>query len=84
MKCRRAARRTLSGARKIGIEEMFGVRAVRDAYRARKYLDGMRDPVQAMHQRMIALVHRGQGWTGPLGPRSRRSDCMIANVVVRV
>ena len=26
----------------------------------------------------------GQGWTGPLGPRSRRSDCMMANVVVVV
>ena len=25
-----------------------------------------------------------QGWTGPLGPRSRRSDCMMANVVVVV
>jgi hypothetical protein len=25
-----------------------------------------------------------QGWTGPLGPRSRRMDCMIANVVVLV
>src|SRR4051794_29770801 len=24
----------------------------------------------------------GQGWTGPLGPRSRRNDCMTANVVV--
>jgi|HubBroStandDraft_3_1064219.scaffolds.fasta_scaffold60922_2 hypothetical protein len=23
-----------------------------------------------------------QGWTGPLGPLSRRSDCMMANVVV--
>ncbi len=22
------------------------------------------------------------GWTGPLGPLSRRSDCMMANVVV--
>jgi hypothetical protein len=29
-------------------------------------------------------VCRGQGWTGPLGPRSRRIDCMIANVVVLV
>ncbi len=25
-----------------------------------------------------------QGWTGALGPRSRRSDCMMANEVVRV
>ncbi len=32
----------------------------------------------------IALVRCGQGWTGPLGPRSRRIDCMIANVVVLV
>jgi hypothetical protein len=30
------------------------------------------------------LVRGGQGWTGPLGPRSRRIDCMIANVVVLV
>lgn len=28
--------------------------------------------------------HAGQGWTGPLGPLSRRSDCMIWNVVVIV
>ena len=27
-------------------------------------------------------VLSGQGWTGPLGPSSRRSDCMIWNVVV--
>src|SRR5260370_21491633 len=27
-------------------------------------------------------VRCGQGWTGPLGPRSRRNDYMIANVVV--
>ncbi len=27
-------------------------------------------------------VRGGQGWTGPLGPLSRRSDCMIWNVVV--
>jgi hypothetical protein len=26
----------------------------------------------------------GQGWTGPLGPESRRRDCMMANVVVVV
>ncbi len=32
----------------------------------------------------IAVVRCGQGWTGPLGPRSRRIDCMIANVVVLV
>jgi LuxR family transcriptional regulator, maltose regulon positive regulatory protein len=32
----------------------------------------------------IALVRSGQGWTGPLGPESRRSDCMMANVVVVV
>ena len=25
-----------------------------------------------------------QGWTGALGPRSSRSDCMMANEVVRV
>src|ERR1700680_881387 len=25
-----------------------------------------------------------KGWTGPLGPESRRSDCMMANVVVVV
>src|ERR1700733_12769777 len=30
------------------------------------------------------LTGSGQGWTGPLGPRSRRIDCMIANVVVLV
>jgi hypothetical protein len=29
-------------------------------------------------------VRCGQGWTGALGPRSRRSDCMMANEVVRV
>ncbi len=29
-------------------------------------------------------VRSVQGWTGPLGPRSRRSDCMMANVVVLV
>jgi hypothetical protein len=29
-----------------------------------------------------APVRRGQGWTGPLGPRSRRNHYMIANVVV--
>jgi hypothetical protein len=28
------------------------------------------------------VVLSGQGWTGPLGPLSRRSDCMMANVVV--
>jgi hypothetical protein len=27
-------------------------------------------------------VRCGQGWTGPLGPRSRRNDYMIANVAV--
>ena len=32
----------------------------------------------------IALVPFSQGWTAPLGPRSRRIDCMIANVVVLV
>src|ERR1700727_1240500 len=32
----------------------------------------------------IALMRCAQGWTGPLGPRSRRIDCMIANVVVQV
>src|ERR1700730_15970519 len=26
----------------------------------------------------------GQGWTGPLGPRSRRNDCKMANAVVLV
>jgi hypothetical protein len=31
-----------------------------------------------------ALGHSGQGWTGALGPWSRRSDCMIWNVVVVV
>ena len=32
-----------------------------------------------------ARDHAGsQGWTGPLGPLSRRSDCMIWNVVVLV
>ena len=31
-----------------------------------------------------APVRHGQGWTGPLGPRSRRSDCMMRNVVVVV
>jgi len=41
-------------------------------------------PVQVPHQGRIALVRSGQGWTGPLGPRSRRIDCMIANVVVQV
>ena len=41
-------------------------------------------PVQVAHQGRIALVRCGQGWTGPLGPRSRRIDCMIANVVVLV
>lgn len=41
-------------------------------------------PVQAARQGRIALVRCGQGWTGPLGPRSRRIDCMIANVVVLV
>jgi hypothetical protein len=30
------------------------------------------------------LAVADQGWTGPLGPRSRRSDCMMANVVVVV
>ena len=40
-------------------------------------------PSQA-HQGRITLVRCGQGWTGPLGPRSRRIDCMIANVVVQV
>jgi hypothetical protein len=40
--------------------------------------------VQVAHQYRIALVRCGQGWTGPLGPRSRRIDCMIANVVVLV
>ena len=34
--------------------------------------------------RSPALVWWGQGWTGPLGPRSRRRDCMIWKVVVRV
>ena len=29
-------------------------------------------------------VRPGHGWTGALGPRSRRSDCMMANEVVRV
>jgi hypothetical protein len=29
-------------------------------------------------------VGGGQGWTGPLGPRSGRSDCMIWKVVVRM
>ena len=38
----------------------------------------------AVHQGRIVLVHCGQGWTGPLGPRSRRIDCMIAKVVVLV
>jgi hypothetical protein len=32
----------------------------------------------------IALVRSDQVWTGPLGPESRRSDCMMANVVVMV
>ena len=31
-----------------------------------------------------APVRCGQGWPGPLGPRSRRNDCMMANVVVVV
>src|SRR6266699_4449012 len=31
-----------------------------------------------------APVRGGQGGTGPLGPESRRSDCMMANVVVVV
>src|SRR6266487_6174343 len=31
-----------------------------------------------------APVGCGQGWTGPLGPESRRRDCMMANVVVVV
>src|SRR5271165_3693839 len=49
----------------------------------------------AIRQRMPRQVRAGagtyrprvrsvQGWTGPLGPRSRRSDCMMANVVVVV
>src|SRR6185437_15793236 len=41
-------------------------------------------PVWGAHQGGIVLARCGQGWTGPLGPRSRRIDCMIANVVVLV
>ena len=40
--------------------------------------------VQARTRTEIAPVRGGQGWTGPLGPRSRRSDCMMRNVVVVV
>jgi len=59
--------------------------ALREAYRVRKDLDRVCvNPVQVAHQGRIALVRCGQGWTGPLGPRSRRIDCMIANVVVLV
>jgi hypothetical protein len=43
-----------------------------------------RDTAASGHADVIALVRCGQGWTGPLGPRSRRIDCMIANVVVLV
>src|SRR5258708_26451328 len=48
----------------------------------RKWLE----PTQVAHRgrRSPAPVRCGQGWTGPLGPESRRSDCMIANVVVLV
>ncbi len=30
----------------------------------------------------VLVVRTGYGWTGPLGPLSRRNDCMIWNVVV--
>ena len=50
----------------------------------KKDLDRGVIPVQVAHHGGVALVRRRQGWTGPLGPRSRRIDCMIANVVVLV
>jgi hypothetical protein len=44
---------------------------------------GTPDPGSPYLQNGKAAVARCcQGWTGPLGPRSRRSDCMMANVVV--
>src|SRR4029078_7748651 len=36
------------------------------------------------YERPGASTRSGQGWTGPLCPRSRRYDCMIWNVVVLV
>jgi hypothetical protein len=56
----------------------------RSQYRARKAWTGCVIPVQVAHQGQDRLGALRQGWTGPLGPRSRRIDCMIANVVVLV
>ena len=47
-------------------------------------LPAARDRLRIPGLQPAARVRCGQGWTGPLGPRSRRIDCMIANVVVLV
>jgi hypothetical protein len=43
-----------------------------------------REPGTGRSGAVIPGTLGGQGWTGPLGPRSRRSDCMIMNVVLVV
>src|SRR6185437_6435702 len=68
-----------------------GLRHGEISSRHTRHLKAVRQPIPAR----MAGPHRGagagpapgapgQGWTGPLGPRSRRSDCMIWKVVVRV
>jgi hypothetical protein len=81
---RSAARQAPPGAGKIGREGLTRATGLRDAYSVGRGLDRCVILVQLTHQGRIALASCGQGWTGPLGPRSRRIDCMIANVVVLV
>ncbi len=69
---------SVPGADRSGIVMATTQAGLRDLARDR------RSPVPGASGRAGSAVRGSQGWTGPLGPLSRRSDCMMANVVVSV